>query len=295
MTVKGRRVLVTGATGRVGAEVAAALGREPDAKVRLLVRDRSRIPGSAAEVVVGDLDDRSSVRAAMRDVHTVFLATPDHPAQRQREVAAIEDAAAGGVSRIVKLSAQSAGLRPPRSVGRRHRPCEEALIASGLRWTILRPTFFMQSLLLFAPDVARRRTFVAPVRHGRTAMVDTGDVGAAAAAVLRDDSCRHDGAIHELTGPEPVAFPDVARALTTELGVPVRFLSLPRPVARVVLPRAAHLPRWLAADVIDLLAAIDAGLQEATTPAVTELTGHAPTPLAAFLARDRGAFETVTP
>lgn len=275
--------------------MAAALGREPAAEVRLLVRDPSRVPVSAAEIVVGDLDDRSSVRAAMRDVHTVFLATPDHPAQRQREVAAIEDAAAGGVSRIVKLSAQSAGLHPPRSVGRRHRPCEEALVSSGLNWTILRPMFFMQSLLLFAPDIARRRAFVAPVRHGRTAMVDAGDVAAAVAAVLRDDSGRHDGAVHELTGPHAVAFSDVARALNTELGVPVRFRTLPRPVARVVLPRAAHLPRWLAADVIDLLAAIDAGLQEATTPTVEALTGHAPTPLAAFLAHHRDAFGPVGP
>lgn len=293
--MRGRPVLVTGATGRVGAAVAAALGREPDAEVRLLVRDRSRVSVPADKIVVGDLDDRSSVRAAMRGVHTVFLATPDHPAQRQREVAAIADAVAAGVARVVKLSAQSAGLSPPRSVGRRHRPCEEALASCGLRWTILRPMFFMQSLLLFAPDIARRRAFVAPVRQGRTAMVDTGDVAAAAAAVLRDDSGRHDGAVHELTGPEAVAFSDVARALTAELGVPVRFRSVPRPVARVVLPRAAHLPRWLAADVVDLLAAIDAGLQEATTPTVAALTGRAPTPLATFLARHRAAFGPVAP
>ncbi|MEQ8701057.1 MAG: NAD(P)H-binding protein, partial [Bauldia litoralis] len=177
------RILVTGATGQVGAALLPLLharghevraqSRRPDAVASLAAQ--------GAEAAVADLRAPDTLRAHLAWAEAVFLLTADAPDQDRIEAALIDAIAAAGRPHVVKLSAQSAGLTPPRSFGIQHRRAERSLAASGLPWTVLRPTFFQQSLLLFAGDIAAKGRFMAPAGQGRIAMVDVADIAAAAA------------------------------------------------------------------------------------------------------------------
>lgn len=288
----GDGILVTGGTGRVGSGIVAALGGRTPHPVTVFVREPARLGPLPAGTrpCRGDLRDPADLRAALHGIGAMFLLTPDDPAQDACETDIITTAAHAGVGRVVKLSAHSAGCTPPRSFGRLHRRAEEALAASGMRWTVLRPTLFLQSLLLFAGDIAARRWFAAPVRHGRVAAVDARDVAQAAAAVLADDDPRHDGATYELTGPGAVSFQEVAAAVGAATGGAVRFRPLPRPVARLVLPRATGMTRWMSENVIDLFAAIEEGAQSRPTAALPALLGCPARTLQEFVADHRDRF-----
>jgi uncharacterized protein YbjT (DUF2867 family) len=283
-------LLLTGATGRLGGEVAERLAARGVA-ARALVRpgrDPAPLRALGHRPVAGDLDDPPGLRAALRGVHTALLLTGDHPRQAALEGNLIRAAAAEGVERVVKVSAASAGLEPPVSFGREHRRAERELQERGSpAWAIVRPTLFMQSLLLFAPAVRRGR-LVAPTRGGRVAMVDRRDVADVAVAALLDR--RHDRAILEVTGPEAPTFAEVAALLSRATGRRVRHLSPPAPLALAGLRLAAGMPAWQAAQVVALMVALSRDAQRATTGTVADVTGRPPRTLAAFAEEHAGDF-----
>src|SRR5262249_61930002 len=106
---------------------------------------------------------------------------------------------AGG-RRIVKPWAIAAGPAARSSIARLHAAGEQVLAASGLDYTILRGSMFMQNFLLFAESIAVAGEIRAPMRNGRCAFVDCVDLAAGAAAVLTEGG--HHGRTYVVTGPE---------------------------------------------------------------------------------------------
>lgn len=283
-------VLLTGATGRLGAHVARELVAR-SVPARALVRD----PAAAAPLAAlgiglarGDLARPETLPAALAGVRAALVLTGDDPRQPQLEGHLAAAAASAGVEHLVKVSAHSAGLEPPVSFGRSHREAERRVEATGVPATIVRPTFFMQSLLLFAPAVRRGR-LVAPVGRGRVALVDARDAAAVVAAALAGPPPAATRAL-TVTGPEAVSFADVAARLAAATGRPVRHVSPPATLARVALPLAAGLSRRDARLVVELFAALRRGAQAETTGTVERITGRPPRPLDAFLAEEAAAF-----
>lgn len=285
-------VLVTAATGRIGTTLVPllrgaghrvlALTRRPDTE------PAARLAALGAEPVAGDYRAPEALKDRLPKVDAVFLATADAPDQDRVEAHIVAMLAARGRPHVVKLSAQSAGLTPPRSFGVFHRRAEEALARSGLPHTILRPTFFQQSLLLFAGDIAKKGKLIAPAGRGRVAMVDVADIARAAAAVLGRDS--HHGQCYTLSGPSAHGFGEVAAKLTALLGRRIRYASPPAFAARLVLPMMTGMPRWQSNLAVDLFVALRAGAQAVPTDAVERLTGRPAASLDAFLADNLLAF-----
>ena len=182
-TQRGRnpmKVLVTGATGNVGAHVVRAL-RERGVAVRAFVRDRDRAAhmlGEDVELAVGDFGDRDSLERALRGTQRLFLACGNAPAQVEHECAAIDAAAAAGVERVVKLSgpAPASTRRSSSTTGtaRSRRTCAR----SGLPWVAAAP-----ERLHDQPAPARRQrsgstgTLFAPAGAAEIAFIDPRDVG----------------------------------------------------------------------------------------------------------------------
>ena len=105
-------VLVTGATGTVGAHVVRAL-RERGVMARAFVRDREKaasLLGEDVELAVGDFADRGSIERALRGTEALFLACGNVPGQIEHESAAIDATKAAGVQRVVKLSGPRAAV-----------------------------------------------------------------------------------------------------------------------------------------------------------------------------------------
>ncbi|OLS97525.1 hypothetical protein BJF90_10455 [Pseudonocardia sp. CNS-004] len=198
-------ILVTGATGTIGASVVSGLidgGMEFRATTR-----RDALLGSEQFLVRMDLADRDSVVAALAGVDVVFLNSSQHPEMAAHQAGLIDAAAGTGVRHIVKVSAGSAATGPDKAswVGRAHAAIEARLHASGLGWTVLRPNYFMQNLLGLAPAISGGTLPMALDDH-RLALVDARDIAAAATAVLRDPLPHHARA-YEMTGPESLTPP----------------------------------------------------------------------------------------
>ncbi|WP_225802657.1 SDR family oxidoreductase [Streptomyces sp. NK15101] len=187
-------ILVTGATGNVGAEVVQALGRAGE-PVRALVRRPADVP---AEQVVGDLDDPDSLAPALDGVRGVFL-LPGH-----RDMPGLLDRMRrAGVERVVLLSSLATVATDTRNVLSEYMiGSETAVRESGLAWTFLRPNAFMSNALRWLPqlragDVVRDAFGTVPV-----ASVDPYDIAAVAVRALLDPG--HEERVHPLSGPEPL-------------------------------------------------------------------------------------------
>src|SRR3954470_1016929 len=132
--------------------------------------------GDRVERVRGDLNRPETVEAALRGVDRVFLLTRQNSRQPDQERAVIHAAAQACVGRVVKLSVFRADDHSPLQIARQHRQAEKVLEESDLRYTIIRPVFFMQNL----PAMLRGSAIYTAARQGRVALIDARDIAAVA-------------------------------------------------------------------------------------------------------------------
>lgn len=284
-------VLVTGATGDVGGEVVRLL-----VAAGLPVRALHRRPEQAAalaelgaEPVLGRLGDESGLRRAFDGADRLFLLTPPVAQQVDFERQLIALAESARLRHVVRISAGDSNPRSPVPWARAHAWGDRRLGATGLDWTVLRPSAFVQNL---APQAAAITRGVLPhtAGSGGVGWIDTRDVAGVAARVLLDGPTAHRSATYFLTGSESLTFPDVAARLTAGLGRRVRAVALPRP-AYVALLRATGLDAFTAnglgaqfADVVRHNVDID------VTAEVERLTGTAPRTMAQWIEEHHDLF-----
>jgi uncharacterized protein YbjT (DUF2867 family) len=285
------KLLVFTATGQVGTALCDELlarGHEVSGVTRSDAAAGRLIQRGIAPVV-GDIRNLDEIGPRLAGFDAVFLASSDARDQDRTEAALIKCLRGNGTPHVVKLSAQSAGLNPPVSFGIQHRTAERALEQSGMSFTILRPAFFQQSLLLMSGDVASKKAITAPMGKGRAAMVDVRDVAAVAAHCLTEPG--HAGRTYTLTGPQAHGFADVTEKLTELLGLKIGYTSPPAPVARLVMPFLTGMPRWKTNLLVDLMVAIRNGAQLQVTSDVADITGEEPRTLHAFLKEHLESFQ----
>jgi uncharacterized protein YbjT (DUF2867 family) len=283
-------ILVINGNGVTGSGVVRELVQR-GANVRTLVRDRARATSAfprEVEVVVGDVTEPGSVRAAMRGVEAVYIATPAQPDLDLVERGIAKACVEHGVRRIVKLG----GIRvendtvPPLMMKLHHRGFVH-LRDTGIPVVHLRASFYMQNFFMSAPEIAIGEIH-APTGVARASFVDARDIARCAAQTLT-----HDGdfdPVYDLTGPAPLSFADCARILATELGRPVEHVDIPT-AAFVAGGIAAGGPPWVLerlGELYDHLRGTE--FAAAPTDAVQRITGRAPTDFATFVREHRAAF-----
>jgi NAD(P)H dehydrogenase (quinone) len=280
-------ICMFGASGGLGSSVARQMAAR-GIRARLILRRAAGASASVHRVVRGDLDRPETLVGALMGVATLILITADGPKQSGQALAAVAAAKAAGVTRIVLVSAMLAGETPPLSFGVQHAGIEQALCSSGLESVILRPSFFMQSFGLFAGDIRRGRLMV-PVPSGRVAFVDRDDVAEAVVACALQPGLAGPNPLI-LTGGTALDFPAVATLLSAATGTRVRHIALPLWLVRPILPVMAGLDRWTAARLVEMFAALEAGLESAISPDLGRLLGRAPATFEDFLAREQALF-----
>ncbi len=286
-TAAAGRVLVTGASGSVGRELVDALVAA-DVPVRAISRNPQTVTAwteRGIEAVTGSLENLGDALEGCESMFLLSAATPD---QYGQDRAAIDAAAAAGTRHVVKLSSGDAEPDSPISWARGHAYSDAYLQASGLGWTLLKPSAFFPNLLNNASTI--RRGFLPHTSgSGTTGWIDVADIAACAAAVLTGSG--HEGASYVLTGPEALSYPDLALRLSSALSRSVRPVFLPAPLYRTAL-RAGGVDAWTASNLVAQFADVvrsgrhDPGL----TTTVEDLTGRAPTPVTDWIWRHRGAF-----
>jgi uncharacterized protein YbjT (DUF2867 family) len=241
------------------------------------------------QIVQGSFDDDTSLARALDGVDVLLLAGRDSPnsvSQHQRVLAHARQAKVG---HIVKLSAIGASANSPIALMREHHESDEEIRKGLADWTLLRPHLYMQNLLRAADVVRREGRLAAPMGCDRFPLVDTRDVGAAAAIVLGNPAA-HAGKAYALTGPVAHSYDEVAAALTTVAGHAVAY----EPVAPEEFEArllTAGIPGWRAFDLAHIASAYSAA-ENAISPGLPMLLGRKPRSLAEFLEDHQHAFSS---
>ncbi|MEU6254793.1 SDR family oxidoreductase [Streptomyces sp. NPDC047043] len=264
-------ILVTGATGTIGSEVVRELAARGE-KVRALSREpaQARVP-SGVEAVPGHHRDRASVEAAMAGVEAAYLVGVFGPDDAEHDRGLVEAARAAGVRRIVKLSAIGTGDPRLGVFGTWHLPGEKAVRASGLEWTVLRPSAFASNTLSWVTAVREGTSAPNMMGDGRQGVVDPRDVAEIAVAALLDPG--HAGRTYTLTGPETLSAHEQAAVLGEVLGRPVPLHDL-SPEERREQLLAAGLSETYADGLMITARFIHEGGNDVVTEDVPEVLGR---------------------
>jgi uncharacterized protein YbjT (DUF2867 family) len=278
-------ILVTGGTGTVGRHVLEGIAAA-GIKVRALVRDLGKARAldlPLVEFVTGDLAEPSGLGPALAGVDRVVLISA-FSLDMARLQGNLVDAAARSPDppRIVKLSGLGADPNGPILMNRLHGETERRVVDSGLPWTFIRPTLFMQNFLRMAESIRHKRSFSLPAGNAAIAQVDVRDIAAVMLRVLVEGD--HDGEIYELTGPEPFTFGDAAETLSAVAGGPITYRPVSPDEYKAQL-LSFGLPEWMCDALNELYAQYRAGAGLRTTDVIRRLTHQAPHSFSSF-ARD---------
>jgi uncharacterized protein YbjT (DUF2867 family) len=210
--------LITGATGSVGRSLVAQL-RAARHDVRIVTRDATNAP-AGVEVVTGDFTQGDLPAEAFAGARRVFL----FPAQGGVE-AFLRQASRYHVEQVVVLSSLAAALEHDRDrtspSALHHVAIEQAVAASGIPATILRPGTFANNLLFWAYAIQTGATVYGPYGASVQAPIHEADIAAVALVALTQDN--HRGQIYPLTGPEALTRVAQLAAIGAAIGKRLRY------------------------------------------------------------------------
>ena len=222
-------ILITGAAGKTGQAVIQALSMRGET-LRALVHDPGQIQTVKAlgvhEVLVGDLLYRSALDEAFKDVRAVYQIPPNvNPDEVVIGKNMIDAAQSAGIEHFVFHSVLQPQIEAMPHHWKKLR-VEEALLQSGLPFTILQPTAYMQNILAQWDNIIQRGSYSAPYpEETRLSMVDLEDVAQVAATVLTEAG--HAGATYELVGEHAISQIKVAAILSQKLNRPIQITVTP--------------------------------------------------------------------
>jgi len=263
-------IVVAGGTGTLGTRLVPRLA-EQGLAVRVLTRDPARaqhLAGHGVQVVHGDVRDPGSIARALQGAGTVISAVHGFagpggvsPASVDRDGnARLIDAAARTGAAFVLVSVVGASPGHPVGLFRAKHAAEEALRASGLPWTIVRATAFMETWgqIMARPLQASGKILVFGRGDNPVNFVSAADLAALVSQAATGPSLR--GQILELGGPDNLTFNEVAVILQQATGRRGAVRHIPRPALQAmawlttaVKPALARQARAaLAMDTIDM-------------------------------------------
>jgi uncharacterized protein YbjT (DUF2867 family) len=285
------KVLVTGATGRVGSEVVKAL-LQRGADVRALTRKRPKpgtFPGEV-EIAVGDLTDPVSIAEALKSVDKLFLLIAGVPDELIQSLIAYGLSKKAGLKHVTYQSVFKADqfLEVPHFAAKY--AVEEAIRAGRMPYTILRPAYFVQNELGLKAALTCAGVYPIPAGNRGLAVVDVRDIAEAAAISLTEEG--HEGKTYDLVSSDMLTGPGAAATWSRLLGKEITYAGhadfddfeaqlrktgnpLREPGTRMNSGR----PSWLAYDLRHMLEGfVERGFRntEDQTARFAALLGHQP-------------------
>jgi NAD(P)H dehydrogenase (quinone) len=307
---------VTGSTGEIGRRVAEGLAGR-NLEQRLIVRDPARAPHlpGARVFQVSSYGDARGMGRALSGVKALFLVSAHDimgvinrslengqsvpPYDRLHEhIAVVAAAAAVGVERIVYLSFISPAPDATFILARDHFYTEEYIRSTGLAFTFLRQSLYMDKVPF---HISRSDVIRAPAGEGRVAWVSRDDVAASAVAVLTESG--HEGQAYDITGPEALTMRETADHLSTALGRRITYhaqtpheVRIARNTSRLEemeVSRRARTGQGLTDEEVEVWIShymqIATGEASAVSDSVRVLCGRQPESLAEYLKRHPGS------
>ncbi|MGW2635253.1 NAD(P)H-binding protein [Streptomyces chattanoogensis] len=215
-------ILVTGATGNIGSALLKELHARGLGPLRGLTRDAARVVfPEGVEAVEGDFAKPASLKPAMEGVRSLFLVS-----RLGSDADILEVARQAGVEHVVLVSSITVQTHPHLGPAGENLAVEQLLRASGMAWTILRPTQFASNALMWAASIRGRETVRAPYAETALPTIHPADIASVARVALTEPG--HQGRTYALTGPEPVTARQQVEAIAAALGREVPFAEISR-------------------------------------------------------------------
>ncbi len=201
-----RKILILGGTGKTGKRVAEILQKK---KIPIRIGSRNADPSF-------DWEKPDNWKNVLKDIEKVYitfqpdLAVPGASAK----IKLFGDAAKNsGVRKLVLLSGRGE---------KEAQVCENIVIDSGMDWTVIRASWFMQNFSEnFFLDSILEGHLVLPKITSPEPFVDANDIAAVVVGSLLDD--KHSGQIYELTGPELLSFRQATNQISEAIEKPITY------------------------------------------------------------------------
>ncbi|WP_406123340.1 SDR family oxidoreductase [Streptomyces sp. NBC_00989] len=277
-------IVVTGATGHLGRHVVEQLlEKVPADQITAVVRTPEKAAGFAdrgVRIVVADYNAPETFDTAFAAGDKVLLISGnefDKGRVGQHKVV-IEAAKAAGVALLAYTSAPgplAAALADD------HRGTEEALLASGLPYALLRNGWYNENYTENLAPVLEHNAVVAAAGDGRVSSASRADYAAAAVAVLTGEG--HENQTYELGGDEAWSFAEYAAELSRQTGKEIAYNNVPGETLIGILT-GAGLPEPFAAILVGVDASIAQGQLVVSTGDLSRLSGRPTTPISESIA-----------
>ncbi|MGF1638359.1 MAG: NmrA family NAD(P)-binding protein [Cyclobacteriaceae bacterium] len=288
-----KKILITGATGNVGIETINSLlsiksDTEIVAGVRNTAKDAPHFEKRGIKCTAFNFEDSSTFAPALHGIDVLFLLRPPQISDVKKTFhPLIEVAKQEKIQHVVFLSVQGAGSNSVIP----HYKIEKLILESGINYTFLRPSYFMQNFTTtLKNDIVKKNLVYLPAGKAKFSIVDLVDVGKVAAKILTQTN-QHQNKAYDLTNQELLTFEDMSHQLSMAMGKNISYVSPNlisffirkksegvKPMFILVMIMLHYLPRFQAAPEI--------------SNAVREITGNDPLTFELFAKRERNTFLT---
>ncbi|GAA1116275.1 NAD(P)H-binding protein [Kribbella jejuensis] len=270
-------ILITGATGNAGGAVVQSLA-EQGIPGRALVRAATELP-AGIEPAYGDLNRPDTFVDALAGVSGIFLLSGY---DRLDELLA--NAVRAGVRKVVVLSSSSLDGEPTNAVAAYHHATEEAVRASGLAWTFLRPNSFMSNTLRWRDQLRAGDEVRVQFPDVAVSTIHPRDIADVAVRALQGEQ---DSEVLRLTGPVALTPVEQVAILAEALGRKLTAYPMSRAETHAALyasmpePYAAAIESFFGDGTID---------ETSVNTTVADVTGRPARTLQTWVQENRALF-----
>ena len=296
-------ILVTGATGTVGSEVVKQLvsssisSPSPSGQsvIRATVHSQNKVDkfnqyggGELVESVHMDYNKPETIAASLDKVDRLFLLNLPSPNMADISSKVISEAKKNGVRYIVKLSVFGADAEPGILIGRLHRQEEKVIEESGIPYTFLRSSAFMQNFVnYYGYNIKAQNAIYLPAGEGKVSFVDARDVAAVASKILLSEKndngiTQHENKAYVITGPEALSYGQVTEIISEEIGKKISYVDTEEEDARKVM-ESRSFEDWLIDAILEEFYTTKLGNRSTTTNTVEQIIGQKPNSFAQFV------------
>jgi NAD(P)H dehydrogenase (quinone) len=283
-------LMVTGANGNLGQKVIANL--------RALVgpsgfvagtRDPSspfarELAASGTEVRCADFDNPDTLTEAFERVESALIISTYAPnsIRPRQNLNAIDAARRAGVRRLIYTSFAGAG--PTATANHSvevHWPTEQALMASGMDYTILRHALYADIMVGDLDDTLATGLLRRAAGSAACAYIARDDLGFSAAKVLADPG--HNNRIYTETMEETLTCSQIAASMSEIFGREIRYEAVPSADWPAYMTQRWGVPEEVAKSSVGTMRAIENGEFDITSRDYETITGRKPRTMRQFL------------
>uniref|UniRef100_A0A1X7U0I5 NmrA-like family domain-containing protein 1 n=1 Tax=Amphimedon queenslandica TaxID=400682 RepID=A0A1X7U0I5_AMPQE len=287
-------VLVTGASGNIGAATVSVLAEKYADKVEIRAGARSpdKIPARPnVTVVKAVMGDKDQLKEPLKGVDVLYIVTPGAEDRAPLTIRTAEAAKEAGVKFILVVSAPNVNL-PDTIFGKQMIEIEDKVSKLGIPYSFLRLPLFVENIWGSKDTIVSQSAFFAPQSPDKPAIyIAVEDAAKAGAAILADYS-KHNGKRYTIQS-DRYTNAELAAAFTEALGKEVKFIQVPPEAAKQGMVGKGW-PEWQVDGILEVIKLTEEGtsfFSIGDAGVLKSLTGEEPTSMKAWVTKNAPSFK----